>query len=988
MTQTKRHTSPALLRLFLLLFFALMTTSSFSQIQNENVNIIRLKVEDGLAMSRVDDIVCDAQNIIWIKTSRGLQFWDGQTIQTFEDSVFTVGTFFQMYPHPDDGILVAMPGLLRHITFEGLKDRIVYSKTHTEFIPIPFISDSLEAILIHPDSILYKTGNGNSKIEWVDKESSNATLQKRLYQINGNRFLVDLSAHATVPIYHHSFNVAIEYLLPKPLRNTIRANSETLLTTTKSGLALLQGSTSTTIPYPNNASINFYSSILMLNNNKALVGMNNQLFEFDISSQKWTRNYKTIDQKNLMQNGYFDKMISDHHGNIWAITVNEGLLKIYKNDFFTYFGSPDNKINFVKNIVVDEEENKILYSALNGGIVVYDTLGNLINNINTTNSNGLVKQVTGIYKIENNQYIFNNHKDSLIYHLSFDKAKANIRPILSKNESYVYYQDAIPYDANTSYLLFNTLYKLVHSPFRLTKEFLYTSTKSCLIREKEHLWIGAIDGILDYDIHTQDYTFISLPNQGYVRSIALWKDDQLVLGTDKGLSLYDKKTQTTQLIKEGCIYCLLSDSEFNVWAGSGEGLYKMDASFKMTQYTLEDGIQNEEFNTNACVQSASGKMYFGGVNGITAFDPTIHIDQKSFPSLYIKSLTEGSKQLLTNSNISAEKKYQLSYDQNNLNIAINSIGKYESANYNYQYYVKGIHSKWIDAKKQTQYNFNLAPGTYTFYFSASSTFDPNAALKHPLQIEIKSPWWKQWWFYVVSSLALIGIIGYIISSLEKQKYLKKKYEWELAYQRQEDRINLSKELHDNIGSRLTFLVSSIENIKKAFGKTSTQAEEKIDQITNFGKDTIEDLRSMMWVLNQKFITIQDLQLKVLDYLNIAQNTYKTIDIQYDGPQDNLDTPLESKLSQNIFRVIQEAIHNCIKHAEATKIKINITQNNSILSISIADNGKGFDNMKIVRGHGLRNMKARLAEHDTILHIESEEGKGTHLSFDVKLNKQA
>ncbi len=947
---------------------------------------MKLNVENGLAMSRADDIVCDEQNIIWIKSSRGLQYWDGQSIHTFEDSLLEVGTEFYIYPHSQEGIIVSMAGLARQFTFGGLKNKIIYesSNVQNDFIPIYLPSSKKSnVLLVHPDSIFHVDTDNIQHPIFTEKKVPNNISNAGQYSIDGTNFLVDFNSHRSFENKTDLIDDIIASLFASRIRNAVLLDGDKCIYTSKQDLNIIDHNSDVSWSYPNFMKARYYSSILKISDTKLLIGIDNTLCEFDLESNNWTHIYKNIDQNNLLQTGYFDKLIFDKHKNIWAITVNEGLLKIYNNESFNYYGSNDKKLNFVKNLVVDESDNRIIYAALNGGILVFDTLGNQTHHLSSQNTEGLINSVTGIYRIGQNQYIYNNHKDSMIYGLTFKNDKANVSALEPKKETYLYYQDALQIDNNTSLLLFNTLYKLQHEPFKLTPLFLFNSTKSCMMRDGDEIWIGCIDGILKYKIGDgNNYNFISLPGEGYVRSISKWKEGSLALGTDRGLSVFNKEDAKLTFVDEGCIYCLLSDEEHNIWAGTGEGLLKYDQEFNKTHYSKIDGLQNNEFNTNACVKNESGKMYFGGLNGITSFDPDLATKKDQDATIYIKSLFEGNDNLVTNTEAGIVNNINLNHDHNNLIISVGAIGKFESSNYNYQYYVDGISSKWIDTKDQTTYNFNLSPGKYKFYFSASNAFNPNVKLQNPLIITIKGPWWKQWWFYLAALLSIIGIITYFIRANEKQKYLKKKFEWELEYRRQEDRMEMSKELHDNIGSRLTFLVSSIENIKKAFQSNSSKAMERIDHLTDFGKDTIEDLRSMMWVLNQQTITVQDLQLKVLDYLNIAKHTYKNIDFQYEGPTSGMDQKLDSKLSQNIFRVIQEGIHNSVRHADPSVVSIRIEFENQTLHITIEDDGSGFDLKNGKKGNGLSNMKSRLSEHHSELVISSDIDKGTTLQFKI------
>ncbi|MFY9242581.1 MAG: ATP-binding protein, partial [Polaribacter sp.] len=85
---------------------------------------------------------------------------------------------------------------------------------------------------------------------------------------------------------------------------------------------------------------------------------------------------------------------------------------------------------------------------------------------------------------------------------------------------------------------------------------------------------------------------------------------------------------------------------------------------------------------------------------------------------------------------------------------------------------------------------------------------------------------------------------------------------------------------------------------------------------------------------------------------------------------------------NIFRVIQEAINNAIKYADAKKIEVQISKDNQNFIISIIDNGKGFDLNKIELGNGLSNMEKRMSEIDGKINISSKPNSGTEIKLEV------
>ncbi len=203
---------------------------------------------------------------------------------------------------------------------------------------------------------------------------------------------------------------------------------------------------------------------------------------------------------------------------------------------------------------------------------------------------------------------------------------------------------------------------------------------------------------------------------------------------------------------------------------------------------------------------------------------------------------------------------------------------------------------------------------------------------------------------------------------------------------QEQRLKISRDLHDNIGAQLTFIISSLDNLKYLSKDANDSLKEKLSNISSFTSDTIFQLRDTIWAMNKTEISVEDLHTRVLSFVQKAKKavTKTEFDINY-----NIDTNVgfSSLIGINIFRVIQEAINNAIKYAEAKKISIHLHKDESIFKVSIIDDGKGFDIKKVDLGNGLANMEQRISEINAAISIDSIVGKGTKITIEIPLKNE-
>lgn len=233
---------------------------------------------------------------------------------------------------------------------------------------------------------------------------------------------------------------------------------------------------------------------------------------------------------------------------------------------------------------------------------------------------------------------------------------------------------------------------------------------------------------------------------------------------------------------------------------------------------------------------------------------------------------------------------------------------------------------------------------------------------------------------------VIAILGYLLFNQQKLKNAQLKKESELKEalvkietqnRLQEQRLRISRDLHDNIGAQLTFIISSIDNLKYGFKITNDKLNNKLGSISNFTKDTIYELRDTIWAMNKNEISLEDLQARVSNFVDKADlSSNKTNFIFNIDDSLSKDLKFTSVVGMNIYRIIQEAINNAIKYAEASNIDIDIKKDKDALQFFVKDDGVGFDENKIKSGNGLNNIKKRAEEINASIAIESVIDKGT------------
>ncbi len=187
---------------------------------------------------------------------------------------------------------------------------------------------------------------------------------------------------------------------------------------------------------------------------------------------------------------------------------------------------------------------------------------------------------------------------------------------------------------------------------------------------------------------------------------------------------------------------------------------------------------------------------------------------------------------------------------------------------------------------------------------------------------------------------------------------------------EQERRRIAADLHDNIGAYASAIRADVEKISQ---HGAMQNETSLQNLQQHSHEIISSLRDTIWVLNKENITITGISDRIKNYINKLQPSYSSISIQLQEDIEN-DIRISSKQALNIFRIVQEAVHNALKHSNAKTIDISIISKLNLM-ITVTDNGTGIATANNA-GNGLINMRSRAAESGLNLEIETAENNGT------------
>jgi signal transduction histidine kinase len=202
----------------------------------------------------------------------------------------------------------------------------------------------------------------------------------------------------------------------------------------------------------------------------------------------------------------------------------------------------------------------------------------------------------------------------------------------------------------------------------------------------------------------------------------------------------------------------------------------------------------------------------------------------------------------------------------------------------------------------------------------------------------------------------------------------------------EERTRIARDIHDDVGSSLTFIMMLGEQCREDIAKPRELAIHT-DKIVTYARGTVQALDEIVWAVNPRNDTLDAL----VGYLNqYASQFFESTNVRcrLDVPETLSSVVLPAEVRHDLFLVVKEALNNVLKHAQASEVSVAITESAGVLEIAIEDNGCGFDAATSAQsrpGDGLKNMRVRMAKIGGESLVASLPGQGTKLRLTVKLN---
>jgi len=488
---------------------------------------------------------------------------------------------------------------------------------------------------------------------------------------------------------------------------------------------------------------------------------------------------------------------------------------------------------------------------------------------------------------------------------------------------------------------------------------------------------------------------------------ALYLDDEDTLwigGSGSGLSRLRRgrfsNFPAVQMHLPEMIASIVEDGWGYLWLASDHGLYRVSKGelngfadgarqpVKVMLYGKADGLAATEFaNTQpASWKAHDGTIWFATVGGLAMADPAHLPFNRLAPQVTIEEVTIDDLPAAR-----TENGVTISPGKHRLEIHFTALSFTAPEKVRFQYQLEGADPDWVETgARRTAYFTAISHGRYRFRVIACNNDGVWNETGATLGVVVLPYYWQTWWFLLLMAVCAGGVI--FVSARARTAHLRREHAAQALFARQlinsqeEERKRIAGELHDSLGQTL-LLVKNRALLGLNQPDVPPNIAGHLRQISDSASEAIEEVRATAFALRPY----------ELDRLGLSKATESMIEkvaassgIKFSTDLDDVSGQLPPEIEISLYRILQEAINNAVRHSGAASVIVEMKQEPPLLRVSILDDGRGFDAAAVQtpaeqrNGFGLRGIAERAKLIGGAFQVQSAAGKGTRVTLTVRL----
>jgi ligand-binding sensor domain-containing protein/signal transduction histidine kinase len=516
-----------------------------------------------------------------------------------------------------------------------------------------------------------------------------------------------------------------------------------------------------------------------------------------------------------------------------------------------------------------------------------------------------------------------------------------------------------------------------------------------MLRSHSHsndLWVGTLDGLVRIrDGSLTVFTKAQGLSDDVITSLFEDTDCTLWVGTKEGgLSRSSPNgfspVNAHDLPRE--IDAILEDAHGYLWLTSSRGIVRVLVSELMAcgeattcnphiaTYGSSDGMPTEETSSTGhpgAWQTTDGQLWFATRKGVAIVNPIDLRENQTPPPVVIERFTVDDTEMRGGGEEIAIPPGHVRYGFEYAGLSYVSPSRVR-----YRYILQGFDKQWTQAgSRRNAYYTNLPPGRYRFRVQAANENGIWNEAGAEVAFVIKPPFYRTLWFLALAILLLAGVV-YAIYKM-RVRALRSQFDAVLA-----ERTRIAREIHDTLAQDFVGVSAQLELTAHLLAQSQVlEASQQVDRTRDLVREGLADARRSIWDLRAAG-TQATLPMRLTRFVEQSSADHLKTDVNIGGTYRALAPSLENE----VFRIAQEAFTNIVRHAKATHVLLNLRYHPNDLTLTISDNGIGFEATDATlpeEGHfGLQGMRERSRQINAVLNVKSSSESGTTVTLTVPL----
>ncbi len=439
---------------------------------------------------------------------------------------------------------------------------------------------------------------------------------------------------------------------------------------------------------------------------------------------------------------------------------------------------------------------------------------------------------------------------------------------------------------------------------------------------------------------------------------------------------------------------MLEDQSGNLWIGTTNGLCvapvetihralddEAVSHIPFRTFGKRDGITLPTIGTGfqpTGIQLDNGQIWFVAGRELLVFDALEFSSTPARPTVAIRAIEFDGQRILSPRN-------DIPAGSNRLTFHYSGTQLTDPGQLLFEYRLEGYDNDWIDAGAAREATYShVPPGHYHFQIKCRNGASEVALASTPLRV--LPAWWQTWWFRGLYGLAalstLAGAYLWRRARWREARKVQERFAAQLIKGQEEERQRIAAELHDGLGQSLLVAKNQITITRKEVSSDDPLASQ-LQAVSETMTSTLDEVRTIAHALRPYELDRLGFTHAVMAMIDRLRTSHH-LDVR--TKITPIDGRLDSSSELGLYRVMQEALNNVVKHAEATSLDLTIEEDDATIRLSIQDDGKGIDpdGLGAREGMGLMNMAERLRLLGGELHVESTYELGTKVTVTLPI----